>query len=291
MPVTNIGTYWIIAMITGMTLVLIIAVIGNVVVNQRNKIRYHQEKIDLILKGERRYHDLFHGVSDIVYVHSLAGEILEINQRGASLLHSSVEELRTRNIGDFLPVKYRAAYDDYLRKLSTSPDEARGYLPFRSRDGKKYHILEFTSSPYHRGNGEEPTVRGIARDVTDHIRLARSLQRMERKTKALWLTSELAQKKLSILSHSVLQMQEEDRRRIGRELHDEVSQLLVAIGVNLAQTAFPEALADRATSLRLVTGRAPEAAAGGSLLFVVDLTNAVPGDAGTFEISNLRFTR
>ncbi len=35
--------------------------------------------------------------------------------------------------------------------------------------------------------------------------------------------------------------------------------VILGIGVNLAQTAFPEALADRATSLRLVTGRAPDA--------------------------------
>ena len=31
--------------------------------------------------------------------------------------------------------------------------------------------------------------------------------------------------------------------------------VILGIGVNLAQTAFPPALADRATSLRLVTGR------------------------------------
>jgi BirA family biotin operon repressor/biotin-[acetyl-CoA-carboxylase] ligase len=37
--------------------------------------------------------------------------------------------------------------------------------------------------------------------------------------------------------------------------------VILGIGVNLAQTAFPAALADRATSLRLVTGRAPDAAA------------------------------
>jgi BirA family biotin operon repressor/biotin-[acetyl-CoA-carboxylase] ligase len=34
-----------------------------------------------------------------------------------------------------------------------------------------------------------------------------------------------------------------------------VHHVILGIGVNLAQTAFPEALADRATSLRLVTGR------------------------------------
>jgi BirA family biotin operon repressor/biotin-[acetyl-CoA-carboxylase] ligase len=35
--------------------------------------------------------------------------------------------------------------------------------------------------------------------------------------------------------------------------------VILGIGVNLAQTAFPTALADRATSLRLITGRVLEA--------------------------------
>ena len=35
--------------------------------------------------------------------------------------------------------------------------------------------------------------------------------------------------------------------------------VILGIGINLAQTAFPPALADRATSLRLLTGRAPVA--------------------------------
>ena len=42
--------------------------------------------------------------------------------------------------------------------------------------------------------------------------------------------------------------------------------VILGIGINLAQTAFPAALADRATSLRLVTGRAVE---GGAILAAV----------------------
>jgi BirA family biotin operon repressor/biotin-[acetyl-CoA-carboxylase] ligase len=38
-----------------------------------------------------------------------------------------------------------------------------------------------------------------------------------------------------------------------------VHHVILGIGINLEQFAFPEPLADRATSLRLVTGRAPEA--------------------------------
>jgi BirA family transcriptional regulator, biotin operon repressor / biotin---[acetyl-CoA-carboxylase] ligase len=40
---------------------------------------------------------------------------------------------------------------------------------------------------------------------------------------------------------------------------DRVHHVILGIGVNLGQTAFPDELADRATSLRLVTGRAPAA--------------------------------
>ena len=40
-----------------------------------------------------------------------------------------------------------------------------------------------------------------------------------------------------------------------------VHHVILGIGVNLHQSAFPDSLADRATSLRLLTGRAPEAPA------------------------------
>jgi hypothetical protein len=48
---------------------------------------------------------------------------------------------------------------------------------------------------------------------------------------------------------------------------------------------------DRLVPADRQSGRAPETAAAGSVLFVADLTNAAPGDAGTFEISNLHFAR
>jgi hypothetical protein len=48
---------------------------------------------------------------------------------------------------------------------------------------------------------------------------------------------------------------------------------------------------DRLRALDRQERPAGDAAAAGTLLFVVDLTNARPGDSGAFEISDLRFTR
>src|SRR5205085_2328960 len=50
-----------------------------------------------------------------------------------------------------------------------------------------------------------------------------------------------------------------------------VDHVLVGIGVNLDQTAFPAEIAERATSLRLITGRAPDREAVlGALLAALD---------------------
>lgn len=233
MPPSESGTYWIVVTVTGLTLVLVVAVIGAVVVNQRNRLRHRREKLDLVLANERRYHDLFHGVSDVVYMHSMTGEIVEINQRGAEILDAPPDDLRSRNLLEFLPPKHHAAFRKYLADLEDADAEVKGYLPFRSRDGSKFYVLEYSSVPYGRGKNGSATVRGIARDVTAHFNLIRAHKRMEQRTKALLTTAILAQRKLSSLSQGILRMQEDDRRKIGRELHDEVGQLLVAIGVNL----------------------------------------------------------
>jgi signal transduction histidine kinase len=47
-------------------------------------------------------------------------------------------------------------------------------------------------------------------------------------------TSLLAQEHLRRLSHQVLSVQEDERKRISRELHDEIGQILTAVNVKLA---------------------------------------------------------
>jgi signal transduction histidine kinase len=56
-----------------------------------------------------------------------------------------------------------------------------------------------------------------------------------------------AQERLSVLSRRLLTAQEEERRRVARELHDELGQILTAVKINLESLA----LSDPSATLRL----------------------------------------
>ncbi len=63
------------------------------------------------------------------------------------------------------------------------------------------------------------------------------LHQTQHEQKTLLVQSRLFQKQLRDMSHQILQTQEEERKRISRELHDVIAQTLVAINVNLAALA------------------------------------------------------
>jgi signal transduction histidine kinase len=76
--------------------------------------------------------------------------------------------------------------------------------------------------------------RLLARDVVRRRAVEVSLRQSEQRAHRLLKQSEQRQIRLRLLSHQVLQAQENERRRISRELHDDISQLLVGIDVHLA---------------------------------------------------------
>ena len=105
--------------------------------------------------------------------------------------------------------KVDAAFVASLDKRSPSTVEYRIVMP----DGR-VKVLEERWQAFHDEEGKPVRVAGTCRDITERVRAEEELQR---------------------LSGQLLRLQDEERRRIARDLHDSTGQDLVALATTLSQ--------------------------------------------------------
>ncbi len=202
----------------------------------------HRGRQAVSLKGgEPAYRLLVEAMSEGAATLSEDGTVLYCNRRLAELVRSP----RTRLIGsEFLSVvaePERDRFDASLREAQGAP--AKGEFTLRGRDGSliPVHVSLNRFRPYH---GE-----ALGMVVTD-------LREQKRKQVA---DMELAGTMHRLLLERALSAQEEERRRIARELHDESGQLLTALLVGLRTLEDARSLADVAAlsqRLRAIAAKA-----------------------------------
>ena len=181
----------------------------------------HKQSEAALRESEARYRGLFEAVSDaIVLVDQQTGEVLEANSAATTLYGYGRAELLTLGAAD----------------LSAEPDQTRQaiaslvpYVPLRwhrKKDGTVFPV-EITGS-FFNYQGRKVRVATI-RDITDRKRAEEEVHR---------------------LAARLLQVQDEERRQVARELHDTVGQSLVGLGINLdlLRQSTPQ-ISDRADEL------------------------------------------
>ncbi len=130
-----------------------------------------------------------------------------------------------RSLMDFIPERFRTAHEAHVRRFGITgvSDRQMGRqrpLYALRRDGTEFPIEASISQTTHRGS---KLFTVMLRDITERVRAEQALRR--------------SREELQQLSDSILATREEEKRRIARELHDDLGQRLSALKMDMTMLA------------------------------------------------------
>jgi PAS domain S-box-containing protein len=196
------------------------------------------------------------------------GEIQELNLTGATLLGVERSRLLKRRFQLFVAPDSCATFNAFLEKVFVKHENQSceisllkagqtglwanlqaqcALTPSEGRNWCRLAISDITS----RKQAEEAqkridilaaTNKELEEEILRRQATEAALLKSEARTKDLLEQSQQLQSKLKRISHQVLMVQENERKMISRELHDEIIQLL--LGLNLQLALFTKAAID-----------------------------------------------
>ena len=200
-----------------------------------------------------RYTDLYDFAPVGYYSVDERGLILEVNLTGAALLGVERSRLIKRRLLSFVTPKSLQILESFLKEVFAGPEKRVCVVSLMNQQGATFWA-DLQATPVSFGQGTRKWCRLIVSDLTTVKQAEEVLERMKglaaanRELKLEIVHREMAeaalrkseakarhmQEQLRHLSHQLLLIQEDERKRISRELHDEIVQTLVGINVHLA---------------------------------------------------------
>jgi PAS domain S-box-containing protein len=165
---------------------------------------------EALLSSERRYRLLFERNVAGVGIASLDGRLLDCNDGWARILgYQSKDELRGRHASEFYfnPAERQSLVDELFEKQVLFSRE----LQLKRKDGTPVWVL-FNAAVH--SDHDRPILQATMIDISEWKRADEALSAMTRK---------------------LIEAQEQERARIGRELHDDINQRLAMLSLELEQ--------------------------------------------------------
>ena len=169
-----------------------------------------RRQAEILAKAELKFRSLLEAAPDAMLITTAEGEIVLANSRSDDMFGFSRQELLGQNIRLLVPSWTLSSYHV-------------GELTSVCKDGSTFPS-EISSAPLQTEEGL--LITSAVRDISER---KRAEQRIAEQTQQL----HEANRELRHLSSRIVAIRDEERRRLGRELHDSQGQYLAAIKMNL----------------------------------------------------------
>jgi PAS domain S-box-containing protein len=163
-----------------------------------------------VRESEERYRELFENSKDAFYVHDMAGVYVSVNRAAEKLSGYSREDIIGKHFSEFMTPEHARYVQRQLQKKLESAVETTYEIEMIHRKGR--HIPVEISSRLIIERGVPVGVQGCVRDISEKKKSQEAARNYSRR---------------------LIEAQEAERRRISRELHDQVGQILTAVKMNL----------------------------------------------------------
>lgn len=211
--------------------------------------RKAQERIRV---SENRYRRLFEAAHDgVLLIDPGTSRIIDANPFMTRLLGYAHDQLIGKELFEIGLLKDEVASRQMFRKLKQRHEVRYENLPLKNQSGRHQEV-EVVANLYQEDghsviqcNIRDITLRKIAektsarnlkleKEIVIRQKIEAELRAKRKEQSELLRQSRLQQKMLRDFSHRILNVQEDERKRISRELHDVIAQTLVSINVHLA---------------------------------------------------------
>ena len=183
--------------------------------NKRQQDKLEKTVSDMKL-ARQNYEELFTNASDAIWVHNLEGEITLVNKACEKLSGYPISELIGKKIQGFLNPEALSLARQVKDKLLRGETMEQRYEQRLIRKDGSEAIMQLTSRLI-VSDGKPQAFQNLARDITEERKLRDNLQ---------------------FYLRQVLQAQEEERKRLARELHDDASQQILLLTHGIDNIAY-----------------------------------------------------
>jgi len=189
---------------------------------EAQRLRAAKRETDEVLReSEARYRNIVKSVIECIITVDERQCIVVFNPAAESLFGYARAEMIGKPLGMLIPERYHARHVEHIRRFAATGQTSRAMGKYGLIHGLRANGEEFPIEATISQSGISPNklFTVILRDISERMRVEQALRDYTGR--------------LRLLSHRLFEAEENERRRLARELHDRVGQNVTALSLNL----------------------------------------------------------